>query len=125
MQDKRRPNTVTILAQCGSTKKHFTIRYIRLPSGEYAKDFAAPYIMGKSRKPALSTLDKLKVSFAPSLRTYKGCPHCKNIFWIHCNCGMYFCHDGADNVSLKCPKCGKHTDSFVTADSIRSGGLDN
>jgi hypothetical protein len=124
MQDKRRPNTVTILAQCGSTKKHFTIRYIRLPSGEYAKDFAAPYIVGKSRKPALSSLDKLDVSFAPSLPTYKGCPHCKNRSWVHCSCGMYVCH-GADDRSLTCPKCGEYSDSFVEADSIRSGGLDN
>jgi hypothetical protein len=124
MQDKKRPTTVTILAQCASSRKHFTIRYIRLPSGEYAQDFSAPYTVGKSKKPALSSLDDLDVSFAKSRPTYQGCPYCKNKSWVHCKCGMYVCHASADH-SLTCPQCGKFMDSFVNATSIRSGGLDN
>jgi len=124
MQDKKRPNTVTILAQCSSTRKHFTIRYIRLPSGEYAKDFSAPYILGKSRKAALSNLNELDVTFAPARPTYKGCPYCKNKSWVHCDCGMYICHHSKDH-PVTCPKCGKYMDSFVDATSISSGGLDN
>jgi hypothetical protein len=123
MQDKRRPNTVTILAQCASTRKHFTIRYIRLPSGEYAKDFSAPYVIGKSKKEPLSGLDQLQVSFAKALPSYKGCPYCKKRSWFHCSCGMYVCHDSEEPVT--CPQCGEYYDSFVQADSIRSGGLDN
>ena len=113
------PLQVFIHACCQQTKKHYLMRYFRLPEDTL--------YLAKEAHP-LKTVEAEDATDLPPINSSKligipPCPYCGNASAAVCSCGGILClntqtNDGSTKDDIVCPYCGNLLNGAVTTGSV-------
>lgn len=115
---KPRETVVIVSGLCSRNKQGFGIRFEENGRGKWIADWAFPI---KATVAKREGYDQSTIAgtflFAPE---FPGCPHCKSLSFVKCNCQVLSCIPKESNY-VRCPSCGLSGSVKGSADSLSAG----